>query len=293
MKHQFTEQARIVLETAEQIAHQLKHHYIGSEHLLVALVSCEGVAAEVLQKHSVEKGELYHFIEQLITPVGAKRTKEKKQYTPITEHILKQSVEEAFRYHCTQAGTEHLLLAILKETDCIAVRLLNTLHVPTQKVYLDVLMASGMESAQAKAEYSHIKQKIQNGTSVTPTLDQYSKDLTELARMGKLDPVIGREKEIERVIQILSRRTKNNPCLVGEPGVGKTAIVEGIAKMIVDGKMPEGMENMTPPNGMGGMMGGFGMGNMMNGGTNSPTFTIVKGGNQFSNVSPVATTPTE
>ena len=243
MKHQFTEQARIVLETAEQIAHQLKHHYIGSEHLLVALVSSEGVAAEVLQKHSVEKGELYHFIEQLITPVGAKRTKEKKQYTPITEHILKQSVEEAFRYHCTQAGTEHLLLAILKETDCIAVRLLNTLHVPTQKVYLDVLMASGMESAQAKAEYSHIKQKIQNGTSLTPTLDQYSKDLTELARMGKLDPVIGREKEIERVIQILSRRTKNNPCLVGEPGVGKTAIVEGIAKMIADGKMPEGMEN--------------------------------------------------
>ena len=243
MKHQFTEQAQKVLETAEQIAHQLKHHYIGSEHLLMALLSCEGVAAEVLEKHSVEKGELYHFIDQLITPVGARRTKEKKQYTPRTEHILQQSIEEASKHGCMRAGTEHILLAILQESDCIAVRLLNTLHVPTQKLYLDVLMASGMESAQAKAEYSLVKQKAQNGASATPTMDQYSKDLTELARMGKLDPVIGREKEIERVIQILSRRTKNNPCLVGEPGVGKTAIIEGIAKMIADGKVPEGMEN--------------------------------------------------
>ena len=115
MKHQFTEQARIVLETAEKIAHQLKHHYIGSEHLLVALVSCEGVASEVLRKHSVETGELYHFIEQLITPVGSKRTKEKKQYPPRTEHILKQSIEEALRHSCPQAGTEHILLALSRE----------------------------------------------------------------------------------------------------------------------------------------------------------------------------------
>ena len=120
MKHQFTEQAQKVLETAEQIAHQLKHHYIGSEHLLVALLSCEGVAAEVLEKHSVEKGQLYLFIDQLITPVGARRTKEKKQYTPRTEHILQQSIEEPSKHGCTQAGTEHILLAILQESDCAA-----------------------------------------------------------------------------------------------------------------------------------------------------------------------------
>ena len=208
-------------------------------------MSCEGVAAEVLRKHSIEAGELYHFIEQLITPAGIKKSKDKKQYTPRTENILNQSIQEATRQGCAKAGTEHILLAILKENDCIAVRLLNTLQAPIQKLYRDVLMNGGMDAAQAKAEYAMVKQQAngQNNASSTPTLDQYSKDLTELARQGKLDPVVGREKEIERVIQILSRRTKNNPCLVGEPGVGKTAIVEGIAKMIADGRMPEGMEN--------------------------------------------------
>ena len=244
MEHKFTEQAKLVLQTAKEVSDLLKHHYIGSEHLLVALVTCEGVAAEVLNKYSVETGELYHFIEQLVTPAGAKKTKNKKQYTPRTERILEQSVQEAERCGLAQAGTEHILLAILKEQDCIAVRLLNTLQTPIQKLYLDVLLLSGMDASQAKAEYAKLRQQATpHMTFLTPTLDQYSKDLTELARQGKLDPVIGREKEIERVIQILSRRTKNNPCLMGEPGVGKTAIVEGIAKMIADGKMPEGMEN--------------------------------------------------
>ena len=239
MEQKFTEQARNVLNMAKTISNRLKHYYIGSEHLLVALLESEGVASDVLAKHAVTTQELYRLMKELITPVGVKAKKDTQQYTPRARRILEQSAKEAIRYGLPEIGTEHILLAILKEQDCIAVRLLNTLHIPLQKLYVDSLIASGLDSNEARAEYSMSKQRM---VSSTPMLDQYSKDLTEFAKEGKLDPVIGREKEMERVIQILSRRTKNNPCLVGEPGVGKTAIVEGLARMLAEGRVPAGME---------------------------------------------------
>jgi len=160
-------------------------------------------------------------------------------FTPRSKRILDQSYKEAAKFKAPLVGTEHILIALIKESDCIAVRLLNTLGVNVQKVYIDILTASGVDVSVAKNEYSSGKGAKTKGKTATPTLDQYSRDLTEYAREGKLDPVIGREGEIGRVVQILSRRTKNNPCLVGEPGVGKTAIAEGLALKIVEGNIPD------------------------------------------------------
>ncbi len=238
MFERFTEHARTVVACATQTAFELRHNYIGTEHLLIGLISAPGVAAEVLEENGVDKDKLIELINQLIAPASRVMTLEKESFTPRSQKILNQSYREAARLKSQMVGTEHILISLIKESDCIAVRLLNTLGVNVQKLYVDTMTAVGEDVGTAKNEYMANKGKAK-GKSATPTLDQYSRDMTAFAREGKLDPVVGREVEIQRVIQILSRRTKNNPCLVGEPGVGKTAIAEGLAAQIVAGNVPD------------------------------------------------------
>ena len=235
----YTGQSEMVLQYAKRAAEHLTHGYVGSEHLLVAFLRAECIAGEVLRANGLLEEKLNELIEQLISPQKADRRK-KMENTPSMDRILDGAEKEADRYGSVRIGTEHLLLSLLQETDCIAVRLLNTLGIPVQKVYFSVLEAMGIDANRAKAEYATRKAGIQKNDG--QLLEKYSKDMTENARNGKLDPVIGREEEISRVIRILSRRTKNNPCLVGEPGVGKTAVVEGLARRIAEGKVPDCMK---------------------------------------------------
>jgi ATP-dependent Clp protease ATP-binding subunit ClpC len=238
MNDKYTENAREAITKASEIAYQLSHNYVGTEHLLIGLLKAEGVASKVLEKNGVEVDKVVELVNQLIAPNNTMEAVEVDGFTPRAKRILDQSYKEAIRLKAGLVGTEHILISLLKESDCIAVRLLNTLGINIQKLYVDILTSIGAEMNAAKNEYASNKAKTK-AKSATPTLDQYSRDLTEYAREGKLDPVIGRDSEIQRVIQILSRRTKNNPCLVGEPGVGKTAIAEGLASKIVEGNIPD------------------------------------------------------
>jgi ATP-dependent Clp protease ATP-binding subunit ClpC len=236
----FTENAKNAINLAREVAYRLSHNYIGTEHLLIGLMEVDGVASRVLEENGVTVDKVLELVNQLIAPNNGVEMMEGGSFTPRSKRILDQSYKEAAKFKAPLVGTEHILIALIKESDCIAVRLLNTLGVNVQKVYIDILTASGVDVNVAKNEYTNGKNtKAKGKSSATPTLDQYSRDLTEYAREGKLDPVIGREEEIQRVVQILSRRTKNNPCLVGEPGVGKTAIAEGLALKIVEGNIPE------------------------------------------------------
>ena len=238
MKTQYTDQARTAIMYAEKTARRCRHNYIGTEHLLAGLIHEEqGTAGMVLREFGVGEEKLMELIDKLIAPAQGVLTADKRGYTPRAELVLENSRQEAMDLKSTRVGTEHLLLAMLKEVDCVGTRLLHTMGVSIQKLQMEIFVAMGEETA-GKEGYGK-KSSRGNISMGTPTLDQYSRDLTELARQGKLDPVVGREEKIARIIQILSRRTKNNPCLVGEPGVGKTAIAEGLAQRIVQEMVPD------------------------------------------------------
>lgn len=239
----FTNKARESLELAVEAAGEFEHGYVGTEHILIGLLRGDsGVASAVLKNNGVEEEKVIQLITQLIAPAATVQLAEPEGYTPRARRVLENSYREARRFKSDLIGTEHILLAIIKDSECVGARLLNTMHVNIPRLYADLMMSMGVEGSSYKEDMENKRSKGKERSN-TPVLDAYSRDLTALARDGKLDPVIGRESEIQRVIQILSRRTKNNPCLIGEPGVGKTAIAEGLAAKIIAGNIPDTVKN--------------------------------------------------
>ena len=240
MKLPNSEKLQEILKEAKRISKKLGQNYIGSEHLLMALTFVSDTAPfVVLQENGVTIQSIINILSQ-IPLAGGTFGAEKSKYTKSAESILELAGNEAKRLESTEVGSEHLLIAILRHLDCTAVKIILSLKANIQKIYVDIMSACGVDGSTAKKEFVSLKKgKNKSKASATPTLDQFSRDMTMDARMGNLDPVIGREKEIERVLQILSRRMKNNPCMVGEPGVGKTAVAEGIAYLIAAGDVPD------------------------------------------------------
>lgn len=239
MKLPYSKESDIVIKEANSVARKLGQNFVGSEHFIVALASvADTTAYSILNENGLDIVKIIDALKYTLEPGGVV-TGERDKYTMSARRILDDSQYEARRLNSQEVGTEHILLALIKETDCVAVKLMASENVNIQKVYTDILLACGSDANTAKREYAALKKSRNKSKTSTPTLDQYSRDLTQEARMGNMDPVIGRTKEIERVMQILSRRMKNNPCMVGEPGVGKTAVVEGIAYLIAHDEVPD------------------------------------------------------
>ena len=234
MENRYTRQAQEALDAAGNYAKDFKHPYIGTEHLLLGLKSVySGVAGQVLDMNSLKEDEVVKVVGELVSTVGEEAFSGTPKESPRLKFILEESRKIAERFRMAEIGTEHMLLAIIQDTDCVAARILITLNLNLQKVMQDCLTAIG-ENPKEFAEKNE-------GVAKGAVLEQYCTDLTALSEEGRLDPVVGREEEMQRLMQILSRRTKNNPCMVGEPGVGKTAIIEGIAQRIANEAVPEKM----------------------------------------------------
>ena len=237
MQNQYTKQALSAIRFAAAEAKRLKHPYIGTEHLLLGLrKEYTGVAGQVLAQHGVDEEKILKLMDKLVVPSEGETRKKQPEESPRLRCILEDGITEAGRFHMRQVGTEHLLMAMIRDVDCVAARILITMNINLQKLFQDILAAAGIDPKTYQEEVS------EEGHGAGSALEKYCKDLTAEAEEGHLDPVVGREEEIFRLMQILSRRTKNNPCLVGEPGVGKTAILEGLAERIALGAVPESMK---------------------------------------------------